>query len=74
MEKDISLLYIYFINSNYLDSKKLIIYKEIKNLNKKSQPVSLLADSNNILIKITSKWGFTTKKKGLVYIFFVSHL
>ena len=29
---------------------KTIFYKEIKNLNKKSQPVSLLADSNSILI------------------------
>ena len=33
-----------------------------KNSIKKSQPVSLLADSKVILIKITSKWGYTIKK------------
>ena len=35
------------INSNYLKTKKLYIFKI---LNSKSQPVSLLADSKNILI------------------------
>ncbi len=43
-------------------NSKTTFSQKIKFLKKKSQPVSLLADSNNILIKITYKWGYTSKK------------
>ena len=38
------------------------IFKKERTLNKKSQPVSLLADSKIMLIKINNKWGYFFNK------------